>query len=304
MIKSMTGFGRGECTRDSRRFKVEIKSVNHRFSDFTVKLPRFLNPFEDRIRARLAQTIVRGKVDVWISFESYTQDDVTISVNEVFADAYMKALDKLAERYTGGELPPASALDILSRTPDVIVLDRYESALSGEKAQDAMWSVLSSSLEDALTNYDNMRKTEGDALAADVREKHTQVCALLVKIKSASGEAVEASAERLRLRLADLIAKIGQQRPDDGRILTEIAILADKNDINEEITRLDSHMKQLGVMLKEKDAVGRKMDFLVQEMNREANTIGSKSADVQLTQLVVELKSLIEKIREQVQNIE
>jgi uncharacterized protein (TIGR00255 family) len=304
MVKSMTGFGRGDVTRDGRRFKVELKSVNHRFNDFTVKLPRFLNPFEDRVRARLAQTIIRGKVDVWINFESFTPEDVTINVNDVFASAYMKALEHISARYTGGQLPPGIAIDILSRLPDVLVLDRYESALSGAETREAMWTVLSEELEEALGNYDTMRKNEGKALEEDVHEKYSQVCTLLAHIKAVSGKVVEASAERLRARLSDLIAKIGTQRPDDGRILTEIAVLADKSDINEEITRLDSHMKQLAQMLDEKDAVGRKMDFLVQEMNREANTIGSKSTDVALTRLVVELKSLIEKIREQVQNIE
>jgi uncharacterized protein (TIGR00255 family) len=303
MLKSMTGFGRGECICHGRRFRVEIKSVNHRFSDFTIKVPRFLNPFEDRIRHRLAKDIIRGKVDIWVNFESFTSDDITIQVNDVYADAYMNALKKLSARYNLGEVPAETALELLAKTPDVIVSDRYESALSTDTAKDEVWEGLSDALEQALVNYNKMRETEGAALAKDIQEKYGLSRKLVSEIRARVPRAVEEHATKLRDRVNDLTDKLGG-KSDDGRLLTEIALLADKSDIDEEMTRLESHYKQLAEMMQEKGAIGRKMDFLVQELNREANTIGSKSADISLTKSVVELKSLIEKIREQIQNIE
>jgi len=303
MLKSMTGFGRGECLRHDRRFKVELKSVNHRFSDFTIKVPRFLNPFEDRIRHRLAKDIVRGKVDVWVSFESFTSEDLTLQVNDVYADAYMLALRGLGERYGLSEIPADTSLELLAKTPDVIVFDRYENALSSESAKDEIWDGLSEALEQALHNYNNMRQKEGEALVKDIEEKYALSMELMQEIRTGLPRAIEEHATKLRARIADIASKLGG-KSDDSRLLTEIALLVDKSDINEEMTRLESHFGQLSTMLCGNGAIGRKMDFLVQELNREANTIGSKSTDVLLTKSVVELKSLIEKIREQIQNIE
>jgi len=303
MLKSMTGFGRGECLRHERRFKVELKSVNHRFSDFTIKVPRFLNPFEDRIRHRLAKDIVRGKVDVWVSFESFTSEDLTLQVNDVYADAYMLALRGLGKRYGLNEIPADTSLELLAKTPDVIVFDRYENALSSDNAKNKIWDGLSEALEQALTNYNIMRKKEGEALVKDIEEKYEQSMELMQEIRTGIPRAIEEHATKLRARIADIAGKLGG-KSDDSRLLTEIALLVDKSDINEEMTRLESHFAQLSTMLSENGAIGRKMDFLVQELNREANTIGSKSTDVSLTKSVVELKSLIEKIREQIQNIE
>jgi uncharacterized protein (TIGR00255 family) len=299
----MTGFGRGECIRNDRKYKVELKSVNHRFSDFTIKVPRFLNPFEDRIRRRLSEDIVRGKVDVWVSFESFTSDDITIQVNNVYADAYMKALTELSAKFGLKEVPAEKALELLAKIPDVIVADRYENALSTENAKEGIWEGLSEALELALTQYNKMRETEGAALEKDIREKFDRSRELVSEIRERVPQAAEEYAAKLRERLNEMIGKL-HGKVDDGRLLTEIALIADKSDINEEMTRLESHFGQLGTMLSEKSAVGRKMDFLVQELNRETNTIGSKSSDIQLTKSVVELKSLIEKIREQIQNIE
>jgi uncharacterized protein (TIGR00255 family) len=299
----MTGFGRGECIRHNRRFKVELKSVNHRFNDFTIKVPRFLNPFEDRMRHLLAKNITRGKVDMWVNFESFTPEDITVSVNEVYADAYMGALTRLGARYRLGDIPLGTAIELLAKTPDIIVFDKYESALSSEVVKDEIWATLSEAIMQAITQYNQMRETEGAALVKDIREKYDRVCEIIIEIRKRVPAAVKEHASRLRDRMGELVAKLGN-KPDDSRLLTEIALLADKVDINEELTRLESHLAQLAGMLSEDEAVGRKMDFLMQEMNREANTIGSKSTDISMTQSVVELKSLIEKIREQVQNIE
>ncbi|MCL2047671.1 MAG: YicC family protein [Defluviitaleaceae bacterium] len=295
MLKSMTGFGRGEYIHSNRKFKVEIKSVNHRFSDYSIKLPRFLNPFEEKIRHRLAQDIVRGKVDVWVGFESFTPEDITIHVNEIYADAYMNVLKALRERY---EIEAAPSLELLVKMPDVIVTDRYESALATTKTQ--IWEGLSAALELALKQYNYMRETEGAALSANITENLANAYETLEKILERTPHAVNEYRKRLEQRVNELTNHF----TDDSRLITEIALLADKHDIHEEMTRLASHIEQLNNILNENGAAGRKMDFLMQELNREANTIGSKVADINLTKLVIELKSCIEKIREQVQNIE
>ena len=299
MLKSMTGFGRGECIRHDRKFKVEIKSVNHRFSDYTIKVPRFLNPFEEKIRRRLAKDIVRGKVDCWVNFESFTPEDVTIQVNNVYADAYMDALKKLKSRY---KMEIAPSLELLAKMPDVIVADRYENALSTDETKTEIWEGLSEAMEIAIKQYNHMRETEGFALVADIKVNFVNACKMVKKIRERVPDAVKEYAKKLKIRIHELIENFGNV--DDSRLVTEIALLADKHDIHEEMTRLESHFEQFDEMLKEKGAIGRKMDFLMQELNREANTIGSKVSDANLTKLVIELKSSIEKIREQVQNIE
>jgi len=299
----MTGFGRGECIRYDRKAKVELKSVNHRFSDFTIKLPRFLNPLEDRIRKRLSQDITRGKVDVWISFESYTQKDITINVNESFADTYMDALRILSKRYSLGEPEMRPALELLAKNPDVVTFDKFESALSSKEVQDEIWELLSEAMENALKQFNGMRDAEGDAMSKDIESKHQEIRSIVGQMRERAPLIVNDHASKLRNRLSDLMNKI-RNSPDESRLLTEIAILADKSDVDEELARLISHLDQLESMLKEDGAIGRKMDFLVQELNREANTVSSKSSDVNMTKLAVDLKSLIEKVREQVQNIE
>jgi len=303
MLKSMTGFGRGECLRFNRRIKVEMKSINHRFSDFTIKVPRVLNPFEDKIRQRLAKDITRGKVDLWVGFESFTAKDVTVQVNTVYADAYMDALRELSSRFNLGEVPLGTALELLAKVQDIIVFDKYESALRSEDARDEILETLLEAMDQALAQFNNMRETEGEALGKDIEMKYERACSLITEMRAYLPSASLAQAKRLKEKIGDILTKL-DGKPEEGRLLTEIAILADKGDIDEELTRLESHFKQLAAILAEQGAVGRKMDFLVQEMNREANTIGSKSTDVTLTKMVVELKSVIEKIREQVQNIE
>ena len=312
MPKSMTGFGRGVCIRYDRRFQVEIKSVNHRYRDFTIKLPRFLNSFEDLIRKRLAKDISRGKVDVWINFESYTQRDLIVRVNEVFADAYMTALKELSARYNWGDTIPAeTGLNLLARNTDVMSFDKFDTALNDAAIQEEIWETLSEALEQALAQFSSMREAEGAALFTDISEKKDRILRLCAEIAERVPAAVEEHAVKLRARITELMDNLSQSRGDaapviieDGRFLTEVALLADRSCIDEELTRLGSHLSQMGTMLSEECAIGRKLDFLVQELNREANTIGSKSTDAELVKLVVELKSEIEKIREQVQNLE
>jgi len=304
MPRSMTGFGRGECMRYDRRFKVEIKAVNHRYSDITIKLPRFLNPFEDKLRKRLSRDIARGKVDVWVNFESYTHKDVAVNINEAFADAYVGAMNKLMSRYNWGETVPAQhGMEILARNADVITFDKFESAVSSGDTQAEIWETLNEAMELALTQFNGMREAEGIALTHDISEKAERIKTLLSQLTTRVPIAAEEHITKLRERITDLLSNLGHQL-DESRFITEVAILADRGTVDEELTRLDSHLSQLATMLTESGAIGRKLDFLVQELNREANTIGSKSADIELARLVVELKSEVEKIREQVQNIE
>ena len=304
MPRSMTGFGRGECIRYDRRFKVEIKAVNHRYNDITVKLPRFLNPFEDRIKKRLSRDIARGKVDVWVNFESYTQKDIAVNINTAFADAYIEAMGTLMTRYNwGNSVSVEHGLEILARNPDIITFDRFESAVSAGETQAEMWETLEEALEMALSQFNSMREAEGMALAIDIGEKCERIKCILIQLTARAPIVVEEHAAKLRERISEMLANLGHQM-DESRFLTEVALLADRSTVDEELTRLDSHLSQLATILKEPGAVGRKLDFLVQELIREANTIGSKSADVELARLVVELKSEVEKIREQVQNIE
>ena len=300
----MTGFGRGECIRYDRRFKVEIKAVNHRYNDITIKLPRFLNSFEDKLRKRLSRDIARGKVDVWVNFDSYTQKDIAVNINEAFADAYINAMNTLMSRYNWGtNIPAEYAMEILARNPDIISFDKFDGAASAGDTQAEMWEALNEAMEIALAQFNAMRQAEGTALARDIGEKAARIKSLVEQLTARVPIVVDEHVAKLRERLTDMLANLGHQL-DESRFITEIAILADRGAVDEELTRLDSHLSQLATMLKETGAIGRKLDFLVQELNREANTIGSKSTDVELARLVVELKSEIEKIREQVQNIE
>ena len=303
MPKSMTGYGRGECVNYERRIKIELKSVNHRFSDVTIKLPRFLNPLEDRIRRRLADAIIRGKVDVWISFESFAQKDVAVNVNITLADAYVEALSGLASRYEFGPLGIHPTMELLAKNPDIITLDRFDQSLSSDSDQAEVWETLNEALEDALAEFNQMRQTEGLAMADDIALHKVQAEKLIKDIAELAPKALNAQGDRYRERIDEVVQRL-KQKPDEMRLITELAILTDKGCISEEIARLESHLAQLNLILKEEEPIGRKLDFLIQELNREANTIGSKSGDVTITTMVVDLKSLIEKMREQAQNIE
>ena len=303
MPKSMTGYGRGESQGYDRRFKVEIKSVNHRYSDFTIKLPRSLNPFEDAIRKRLAVDITRGKVDVWVSFESFTARDVSVRINEPFADAYVVALKDLASRY-GWDVPPELGLELLARNPDIMPFEKLEITDKKDTIGKELSEVLFAALEEAVIQFNQMRLSEGIALSSDISGKLQNISQITEALAEEAPNVAREHGIKLRARLTDALSEADRSMIDESRLATEVALIVDKAGIDEEIARLKSHIRQLGDILEEPNPIGRKLDFLVQEMNREANTIGSKSADALLSKLVVELKSEIEKIREQVQNIE
>jgi len=293
----MTGYGRSEYISSNRRFKIEIKSVNHRYGDITIKLPRFLNAFEDNVRKRVASVIHRGKADVFIYFESYSAKDVSIKANAAFAHAYFDALKNLSSEFG---LKDEITLPMLASHTEMFTVekDSYD-----ETAWAELTETLNHALDDALASFNGMREAEGAALRSDILIKRESVRALVNRIKERAPEIAEEYSRRLRAKITEAFSGTGHV-PDEGRLLTEIALFADKAGIDEEITRLESHLSQLGSILEAPEQAGRKLDFLVQELNREANTIGAKSNDAALTGFVVEMKSEIEKIREQVQNIE
>jgi uncharacterized protein (TIGR00255 family) len=311
----MTGYGKGEATVFDRKFSIEIKSVNHRYNDLTIKLPRMLNPYEDRLRKSTAAAISRGKVEMFVNMETQAADDYKVRLNKLAANAYYQALSQLQNDIvfmspadiqglaeSGIPLRQSSQqsslawLDILSRFPDIFSVDK-----SLDAPDEEIWQGLSVALDICLSRFTQMRKVEGDNLTADILGKKTQCEFIIKRIKERAPSIATEYAQKLRAKLDEALS--GTQ-VDESRLITEITIMADRACIDEELTRLGSHMTQLESIIYSPGAVGRKLDFLVQEINREINTIGSKSNDVEITRLVVDLKSEVEKIREQVQNIE
>ena len=292
MIRSMTGFGRCENEAEGRKFSVEIKSVNHRYNDISIRLPRTMNYLEDKIRKTLMKKIMRGKTDVYINFETFSEDDVNIKVNEPLAKAYCDKLDfmRVKSGLTGND-----TLDLVAKFPDVITVEKVQ------EDEDTIWNTLLPALEGAINNFIAMREAEGEALKADILRKADIIEGYVEAVKERAPLVAEDYRTRLTARLTELLA---DQNIDEQRILTEVPVFADRACIDEEITRLASHISQLRIIFDKDEPIGRKLDFLIQEMNREANTIASKSNDIRVTQITIELKSEIEKIREQIQNIE
>ena len=294
MLKSMTGYGRGECTMYERKFTVEIKAVNHRYNDITVKLPRAIMGFEDEIKKAISKKVFRGKLDVFVNFESFSQEDINISVNEPLAKSYTETLRKLkSDLHLDGDV----TIEIVSKFPDVITVDK---SISNENTENEIRECLMKAVEDATDAFVAMREVEGETLKKNIIEKVAFVNDALQKIEERAPWVSKDYRARLEAKLADL----DEIQVDESRLLTEVLLFADKACIDEEITRLHSHISQMYSIVEENVPVGRKLDFLVQEMNRETNTIGSKSNDIEITNHVVDIKSEIEKIREQIQNIE
>lgn len=292
MIRSMTGYGRGENIKDNRKFTVEIKSVNHRYNDITIKLPRSMNYIEDIVRKRLMQQISRGKTDIYIFFETNSQDDIKICLNEILADEYVLQFTKLKQKY---KLKDDLSLSLLTTIPDLFTIDKEF------VNKDIIIQTLMPALDNALDEFIKLREREGEALKKDILLKLENISNLVDNIKIRSPIMVLEFRDKLKAKVSELL---DNSEIDENRILTEVTIFSERCSVDEEVTRLSSHINQVKVILDEKEAIGRKLDFIVQEMNREANTIASKSNDIEITQLTIELKSEIEKIREQVQNIE
>lgn len=291
MIRSMTGYGRGEHIAQERKFTVEIKSVNHKFNDITIKMPRSMNEWEDKIRKYLNQHIFRGRTDVYISFESFSKEDVTVKVNEALAAAYIGRLMELSDQF---QISSNDMLGIVARFPDIITVEKTQ---EGE----ALLETLMPALQKALEQFLAMRETEGAVLKEDILKKADTIRALVDQAKQRSPLLAKEYKRKLETRLLELL---DGGEADPARLATEVALFADKCCIDEEIIRLYSHIDQLRQILEEGGLAGRKLDFLVQEMNREANTIASKANDLEITRAAIGLKSEIEKIREQMQNIE
>jgi len=296
MLQSMTGYGRGESFLYDRRFTVEIKSVNHRYNDLSIKLPRALNMFEDAVRKVITREVSRGKTDVYIGMETYSKEDIRINLNIPLADAYADQIKALIARY--GLYPKELQVSSLLAYPDIFVIEKNP---DNEKAQAEIWEGLEAALMYALLSFLNMRLREGKALYNDILEKKAYIEGLAGRVKARAPLVAAEYGDKLKQRLADAMAA---PMIDETRLLTEIALMADRACVDEELTRLESHLSQLGAILDSREPSGRKLDFLVQEMNREVNTIASKSNDLEITKLAVELKSEVEKIREQVQNVE
>ena len=295
MIKSMTGYGRGECSKYNRKFVVEIKSVNHRYNDINVKLPRVLSGLEDSVRKAVSAKVNRGKTDVYVNYEALGDTDVTIKFNTALADEYYKVLTGIKERYGMEEKISISSI---SRFQDVVSVDR---GIDDKQELAEMQEVLFEAVNDAVANLIAMREKEGASLKNDILEKLKNIESMSAKIVEKAPAVAQMFREKLTQRLTEILKDTDI---DEARLLMEITVFADRSCIDEEITRLASHLVQMKSILEEKDLIGRKLDFLVQEMNREVNTIGSKASDIEITQIVVDLKSEIEKIREQIQNIE
>ena len=292
MVKSMTGYGRGEAVLNGRSIIVEVRSVNNRYLDCTVKLPRLYIFAEDAIKTRVQNSISRGKVDVFVSLDNAEAEEVVISVNKPVADSYYAALVALRDQY---RLKDDISVSLLSKFQDVLLVEK------SQEDMEAVAADICSVLDMALTDYTEMRSREGEKLAADVRDRAETIKGLLAKVEERSPKTVSEYRAKLEARMRDVLSNT---QLDESRILTEAAIFADKVAVDEETVRLHSHLEQLDTMLASGVPVGRKLDFLIQEFNREANTIGSKCTDLEISRYVVDMKAEIEKIREQVQNVE
>lgn len=294
LIKSMTGYGRGEATRNGRKITVEVRSVNNRYLDCSVKLPRAYIFAEDSIKTRVGQAISRGKVDVFINIAQTGGDSFAVTVNENLAKAYMDALQKLYLMGDGQIKREYRATDI-ARFPDVLTVEKQEEDLEAVAAE------ICAVLDLALADFDDMRKREGEKLKMDILSRADTIEEFTGRVEEQSPKTVAEYRARLENKMREVLENT---QLDESRILTEAAIFSDKVAVDEETVRLRSHLEQLRDMLSKGGATGRKLDFLIQEFNRETNTIGSKCNDIEISRMVVDMKAEIEKIREQVQNIE
>ncbi len=292
MLKSMTGYGRQEAITGGKKIQVEIKSVNHRFSDYSIKVPRHLGFLEDRMRRYISENVTRGKIDVFITVENYDEADRDIFLNEELAKNYIEVLRELRDKF---DLRDDISVSSVSRYSDIFKTERRE------EDQEEIWSLVKSVACDALEAFIAMRSREGERIEKDLRDRIAYMRELAKKIDERSPQTVAEYKEKLYSKIKELLE---DRDIDEARILTEVAIFADKVAVNEETVRLESHFEEFNEILDSGKPAGRKLDFLIQEINREVNTIGSKASDIEIAKIVVTLKGEIEKLREQIQNIE
>lgn len=292
MIRSMTGFGRCEDTINGRDIIIEIKSVNHRYFEFSSRITRGYGFLDEKLKSYLQNQIFRGKIDVYVSIETLEDTDSQVVVNHSLAAGYVNALHELAQRYS---LRDDISVSTVSRYSDIFTVHK------APEDEEIIWNAVKEVTNKALDSFIRMREAEGARLKADVLQRAETILSTVGKIEERSPQTIIEYQQKLKQRLNEML---GDSNIDEQRILTEAAIFADKIAVAEETVRLRSHFEQFSNMLNSSEAVGRKLDFIVQEMNRETNTIGSKCVDSQIAYMVVDIKAEIEKIREQIQNIE
>ncbi|WP_330390454.1 YicC/YloC family endoribonuclease [Paramaledivibacter caminithermalis] len=293
MVSSMTGYGRGESNDESRSFLIEIKSVNHRYNDIIIRMPKKLSAFEERIRKLIKDSVKRGRVEVYITLDEAKDDDIIIKPNLNIMQQYYNSLVEIKDNL---QLKDDIKLSHLIGFQDIFNIENKEAQ------EDVIWESLSIALNQAISSLVAMRKAEGEKLAEDIRLRRKKIREKVKEIELRIPIIIKEYRDKLFERIRELTEDTVEI--DEDRIALEVSIYADKSNITEEIVRLYSHIDQLDIILNESGAIGRKLDFLIQEMNREINTIGSKSSDINISRIVIEIKSELEKIREQVQNIE
>lgn len=292
LIKSMTGYGRAVETALDREFTVEVRAVNNRYLDCTVKLPRTLVFAEDAVKNLVKSKVSRGKVDVFITVGSFAGEQVQVNLNRPVLEGYLSAMRTMAQDYGVRE---DISVSLLSRMPEVFQMEKPQ------EDEDELKAALLQVVGHALDAFNNMRAIEGKAMEQDLRSRRETILSMVAQVEEGNPKTVADYRARLEAKMQEVLANTNI---DEGRILQEAAIFADKVAVDEETVRLRSHLAQMDSMLNAGGGVGRKLDFLIQEMNREANTIGSKCTDLNLAHIVVDIKAEIEKIREQIQNIE
>ena len=292
MIKSMTGFGRCEVLKDSRKFTVELKSVNHRYLDVNIRMPKKLNFFETSIRTLLKSYADRGKVDIFITYEDLSQSQVSVKYNAALAAEYLKYLNQMAEEFS---LDDDVRVSTLSRYPEVFTMEECS------EDEDELWNGLKEALEGAFSQFVEMRTKEGERLKEDILLKLDLLSEQIRFIEERSPQIIAEYRTKLEEKMRELLE---DTQIDDNRIAAEVILFADKICTDEEVVRLKSHIQHMKETLEESNGIGRKLDFIAQEMNREANTILSKANDLDISNRAISLKTEIEKIREQIQNIE
>lgn len=292
MLKSMTGYGRQEAVVGGKKILAEIKSVNHRFADYNIKVPRHLGFLEDKVKKLASEYITRGKVDIYVNIESSEEADKDILLNEELAKSYINALNELRDKF---KLKDDISVSVVARYADIFRAERKE------EDEEALWESVKAVMTNALEAFSSMRSREGERIEKDLTARIEYMKELAAKVDERSPQTVKEYSDRLYSRIKDVLA---DKTIDEGRILTEVAIFADKVAVNEETVRLASHFDEFNKIITSGEPAGRRLDFLIQEINREVNTIGSKAQDLDIAKIVVTLKGEIEKLREQIQNIE
>lgn len=291
MIKSMTGYGKSSLSINSREYQVEIKTVNHKYIDVNIKMPRIISYLEEDVRNLVVSRIKRGKVDIQISFENYSQDGNDVKINTELAQIYIQSLRKLAE---AENLSSNIEVTEITKLPDVLTI---KSNLDESETKEELLQVVNEAIDKLI----QMRKIEGEKISKDILDKIARIEQKNEEIFSLSTGLIEEYVVKLEARVKELLKT---EELDKSRLMQEVVIYADKCSVEEEVTRLRSHIYQLRYLINSEEPIGKKMDFLIQEMNRETNTIGSKANNLEITNTVVDIKTILEDIREQIQNIE